>query len=141
MAKRKFKINLFDVLAIVAVVAIGLMVIFANSNKPSLGAMTVQVEVKVSDKPAIDNILPSLQMTEEGVYYNGTKYPIRQTGYRVENDPTGAIKYLYITLEGPGEIAGGNSIFNGQRIYVNQKAEIHADYRVKGYVSDFHYAD
>jgi hypothetical protein len=138
MAKLKFNINIFDLLVVVAIAIVAIVGVISYSNKPFLGSKNVIVEVRISDVAAIKEALPSVKLASV-VYYSGTKYPIKQMSYRTEQDSTDQIESLYITLEGPGDISEGNSIFNGQRIYVNQKVEIRADYQVQGYVADFRY--
>lgn len=140
MAKRKFNINLFDLLVLLAIICVGLICVFSYNNKPFLGEKNVVVEVIVSDPTTIQAVLPSLRLADV-VYFSGTKYPVRQLSYRTENDANGQIKQLYITLVGPGTIDDGRSIFNGQRIFTNQKVEIRADYYAKGYVTGFRYAN
>lgn len=140
MVKQKFSINIFDFTVILAVAIVACIVLTAFYNKPFLGSGIVSVEVKVFDKSTIDAVLPILK-TEEEVYYSGTKYPVEQTSYRIEQNASGQVEYLYITIQGPGDISDGKSIFNGQRIYANQKVEIRSDYYVQGYVVDFDYAN
>ena len=140
MAKQKSSINLFDLLVIVAIICIGLICIFSYNNKPFLGEKDVVVEVIVSDPATIQAVLPSVKLASV-VYFSSTKYPVEQISYRTESDTNGQIENLYITLIGPGTINVGRSIFNGQRIFANQKVEIRADYYAKGYVTGFHYAN
>lgn len=140
MVKLKFKINLFDLLAVVSIIIVILMVGLGIYNKPYLGSKTLAIDIRVSSATAIATILPKVK-TGNSVFYNGTKYPVQQVSYRTEQDTSGKIINLYITLKGPGDINDGKSIFNGQRIYLNQKAEVIADYSVLGYVTDFRYAD
>ena len=138
MAKLKFNINIFDVFAVIALAILICVGIAAWNNKPFLGDRNMLVEIKISNEATIQMILPEVKLAKE-VFYSGTKYPVKQVSYRAENDKNGQIQYLFVVLSGKGNIASNNSIFNGQRIYVNQKVEIHADYQVQGYVADYHY--
>ena len=140
MAKQKLRINLFDAFVLFVIVAAAGLFIFSFSNKPNLGDKNVSIELKISNSDTINAILPKV-ITSKTVYFSGTKYPVTQTSYRVENDASGRAQYLYVTIEGKGVISEGDSTFNGQRIYVNQKVEIHADYQAQGYVMDYHYED
>lgn len=136
MAKPKFKINFFDILAI-ALVTLGVLIGLASfRNKPYLGSSTVSVEIKISNSDTIAAILPKVE-TSKIVYFSGTKYPVRQKSYRAIQDSSGKVIDLYITLQGLGDISSKGSIFNGQRIYINEKAEIRADYQVQGYIVSF----
>jgi hypothetical protein len=140
MVKQKSSINLFDVFVIFVIIVIVFIGIFFYTNRPVLGKKNVLIEVMISDPTTIKTSLSEVQ-TDLGreVYYSGTKYPVKQVSYRTEKDASGQLKYLYITIEGLGTISYGDSIFNGQRVYTNQKVEIHADYQVQGYVTDFRY--
>jgi hypothetical protein len=140
MVRRKFNLNIFDLFVVAAILAVLSIVLFSYSNRPYLGSRTVQVELKVSGAETIQAILPGVETTDE-IYYSGTKYPVKQVSYRAEADYSGQINNLYIIIQGPGDITSEKSIFNGQRIYLNQKAEIHSGYQAQGYVVDFYYAD
>lgn len=140
MAKQKFNINIFDYLVMLAIIAIGLIVLFAYNNKPNLGERVVQVEIIITDPITIRTILPTIKLAKE-VFYSSTKYPVEQVSYKTELDTSGAIDHLDVTLQGPGTINEGDSIFNGQRVYANQKVEIRSDYFAQGYVTSFNYAD
>lgn len=139
MAKRKFNFNVFDLISILIITVFLGIILFSYNNKPNLGMDTVIVEVKISNIETINAILPKVKISQT-VYYSGTKYPVQQLSYRTSKNKSGEIDNLYITLKGPGDIVTGNSIFNGQRVYVNQKVEIHADYQAQGYVTNY-YAD
>lgn len=138
MAKQKFSINLFDILVAIAVIAIALIGVLAWNSKPFLGNKNVLVEVRFSDPVLINSALPKV-MTAKEVFYSGTKYSVQQISYRTENDASGQTKYLFVTLRGLGDISDNDSIFNGQKTFVNQKVEIHADYQLQGYVVDYRY--
>lgn len=138
MAKRKFSINLFDILAVVIFVSIICIGALSYFNKPFLGEKDMLVEIKISNTETIEAVLPNIKLNDP-VYYGGTKYPVTQYSYRTEKDANGQLVYLYVVLKGPGTVSGEGSIFNGQRIYINQKAEIRDNYQVQGYVTDFRY--
>jgi hypothetical protein len=110
----------------------------AFNNRSFLGSKNLLVELKISNTDTINSILPKVE-TSSTVYYGGSKYPVTQDSYRIIKDEDGDNLYLYITLRGLGDISSGNSIFNGQRVYLNQKTEIRSDYQVQGYVADFYY--
>jgi len=117
------------------VVAIGFM---SYSSKPFLGDTNLLVEVMISDPTTIKAVLPMVGTTKK-VYYSGSKYQVEQISHNTEQNNDGTVKYLYITLRGLGKISDGASIFNGQRIYNNQKVEIRSDYQAQGYITDFYY--
>lgn len=140
MDKLKFRVNIIDVIAVLAIVLFAMVIALSWNNKPYLGSKNVSVEVMVTARNTINAVLPKMESAET-VFYSGSKYPVKQVSYRTENDVYGQIKYLYITVEGLGDISSGKSIFNGQRIYINQKVELRGDYQVQGYVTDYHYED
>ena len=138
MVKLKSKVNLFDALVLLAVFIFAGLFIMSFNNKPYLGDKNMLVELKISNSDTINAILPKVASSKT-VYFSGTKYPVEQLSYRVENDTNGQPECLYVTIKGLGVVSDGASIFNGQRIFVNQKVEIHADYQAQGYVTDYHY--
>lgn len=137
MAKQKLKINLFDVIFGLAILLVVLIAGFAYDNRINLGKKSMLIVVQIPDDAVIDRIMPELDFTKE-VYYSGSKYPITQMGYWLVNDATGG-QDLNISLSGMGEIKDGDSIFNGQRIFINQKVELRSDYFAQGYVIEFRY--
>jgi len=139
MARLKFKVNLFDAIAVMAIIAVAIIIGMSYCNKPYLGSGTLAVEVKITDVTTADAILPKL-ISDQSVYYSGTKYPVKQVGYRVDKDTVDKVVALYIDIEGPGDMSSNRNIFNGQLIFVNQKVEIHSDYQVQGIVTGFEYA-
>jgi len=58
-----------------------------------------------------------------------------------EIDASGRVKTLDITVAGKGEIVEGKYIFNGSRILVGQKAEIHGTYWAQGFIKEVRYAN
>lgn len=138
MVKQKFRINLFDLLVVILIIVAVVVGGISYGSKPDLGNKNALVVVKISNSETIKAILPQVKLAAE-VYYSGTKYPVKQISYRTELDINNQAEYLYVTLEGPGNIYDGSSIFNGQRVYVNQKVEIRGDYQAQGYVTDFRY--
>lgn len=132
MVKQKFKINLFDIFTIVIIALVLLIAVFSYNNQPYLGKKNIQVVIKISDDSVINRVLPELDKTKE-VFYSGTKFPVKQVSYKTKNDE------LYIIVSGLGDIKENDSIFNGQRIFLNQKVELRSDYFVQGYVVDYYY--
>ena len=138
MVKRKLKINWFDGFIAAVILLTCLIVVFALNGKPYLGEKTVLVKVEISDKDMIKRVLPELASAGD-VYFSGTKYPVKQVSYETKVGEDGTIEKLYVNLSGLGQIKEGDSIFNGQRIYLNEKVEIRDDYFIQGYVVDYKY--
>lgn len=138
MVKQKSnKVNLFDIFVILFVSLLCLIVAIAYQNKPYLGSKNTIVTVEVTDDETISRVEKELQSTAE-LFYSGTKYPVKQISYQITNNESND-KTLRINLSGLGEIKEGDSIFNGQRIFLNQKVELRSDYFVQGYVVDYRY--
>lgn len=140
MAILKNKVNIFDIFIAIVLVLAAVFLIFSYNNKPYLGSKNVSIEVRVSDGFTIESINKKLKDNVQ-VFFSGTKYPVIQDSHRFEYDNLGGIKYIFIKLKGLGDINDGKSIFNGQRIYINQKVEIHGDYWAQGYIVDYKYED
>jgi hypothetical protein len=138
MAKRRFKVNWFDGFVIVVLLLACLIAVFALNNKPYLGEKTMLVKVKIDNEQTVKTIMPKVVEAGE-VYFSGTKYPVKQASYETHVNTSGAIDEVYVTLSGLGQIKENDSIFNGQRIYVNKKVEIRNDYFAQGYVVDYRY--
>lgn len=84
-------------------------------------------KLRVTVKVPFDNI-EEIATREKKVFFNNVDREVEVAGLvREEN-------YLFITLIAPGEIKGEVYNFNGQRILVNQKAEIHGAYFAQGKV-------
>jgi len=140
MVKLKFRINLFDAAIIVAIVLAVLIAVFALYSKPNLGGRTILVDIGIIQDGVVSLIAPHVK-SDKDIFYSGTKYPVLQDSYQLSKNPINQSDDLTVTVRGPGNIAEGNSIFNGQRIYINQKVELRGDYQVQGYVTGFRYAD
>lgn len=137
MVKSKLKINLFDLIVSVLLLLVVFVVVFAYKNEPNLGSRPLLVVVQVKDDEAIERVMSELDYTDE-VYFNSSKYPINQKGYWLVDDEDGG-KDLLITLAGMGDIKESDSIFNGQRVFINQKIELRSDYFIQGYVVEYKY--
>jgi hypothetical protein len=136
MVKQEFRFNVFDIVALVVAILLIVLVIVGWNNKPYLGSKKMLVTVQVTDRQTIDNVKGVvIDYNGKTVFYSGTKYAVTQSSFQLMSDR------LLIVLEGLGDISDNSSIFNGQRVYINQKVEIRSDYFVQGYVTDFKYVD
>lgn len=142
MVKPRFRINIFDIISIVvAMILIG-TIIFGWNNKPYLGSHIVDVKIKIDNRDTINAVLQKVHDNNNKiVFYSGSKYPVIQALYDLVYGSDKEASVLNIVLKGYGDISDNGSIFNGQRVYINQKVEIRSDYFVQGYVTDFHYAN
>ena len=140
MARRKLRINLFDLMFVAILVLAVITVAIGWGNKRSMGSRQMIVTVEISDQQAIDNILPVVERSDNHqVFYAGSNNMVLQKSHVVLYNAVGDIDRLDVTLRGLGDIDENASIFNGQRIYANQKTEIRSDYYMQGFVADFRY--
>lgn len=122
------KINLFD--SLVAILLVGLVILFGSIAlfpKRDLGTPAF-VTVKVQQ--GAEEIYPEAQKMGT-VYLNGQKAESKIV--EVEKQP-GAV---LITIEGFGKKEGEVYLFNGQRILINQKAELHGGFWAQGNITEF----
>lgn len=138
MAKRKrARINWFDYLVLGAVVLVVIIYISSKGQQPYLGGQKILVKIISTDHFDNERALAAIKEMPKEVFYNGTKFPVEQIDYQILRDDPNNIQ-LMIYLLGPGDIRQPNrEIFNGQRILINQKAEIRANYFIQGKVHSY----
>lgn len=142
MVIKKLRVNLFDIIVFLAILVLIAIVAFGWNNTPYLGNHNLLVSVKTIDSQSIKNILSQVEESNnKQVFYSGTEYPVIQKSYSISKNSNGEIDELTVVLDGLGDITDNNSIFNGQRVYDNQKVEIRSDYYIQGFVTDFRYED
>lgn len=99
---------------------------FAAPAPAELGTLQVTVEVRGAE--TIDAIQEQA-MSEQLVYLNSVDEEVDVVSVDRDEDS------MRIVLSGPGELdAEKGAIFNGQRLLIGQKAEIHAGYFAQGTV-------
>jgi len=123
------KLKMVDI-AVVAVVLLIIAVFGAYYlNKPMTEAKKLNVTVEITD-PTQVGIVAVEAAKDKTVYLNSTDIPVNVLSVTKGNN------VLDILLQGPGKTdAGGFYIFNGQRILIGQKAEIHASYFAQGKIT------
>lgn len=134
---KKSKTNWFDCLVAGAIVLMAIIVLLSKGQQPYLGDQRILVKI-VSDKyPENERALTVMKKMPKEVFYNGSKFPVQQIDYQVLEKDSKKTR-LIISLLGPGDIRQPNrEIFNGQRILINQKAEVRADYFIQGRVYSY----
>lgn len=118
----KFAINAFDSGSIIIVAFILMMAVYSLFIYQ---APEFNQKIYATLKVSADNI-ETEALSQKTVYLNSVNIPVDVSAVRREGD------FLLITLSAPGEIKDGVYIFNGQRILVNQKSEIHSTYFAQG---------
>jgi len=71
------------------------------------------------------------------VYFNSTDQPVKVIA--VERTTRNKMPALQITLESKGSIEKDKLIFNGLRVLIGQKAEIHGSYFAQGVIQNVEY--
>jgi len=136
---KKYKFNIIDltfafiIILFLAVLVVGKLVPKeADSDKPVL--VTVRI-------PYLDSssVIYNEARKLGDVYFNSTLKPVRVMKVEKTIDKSSHQEVLEITIGGNGRIENDRITFNGTRILIGQKAEIHANYFVQGIISDVKY--
>lgn len=128
------KINPIDLIATAIVVLLVLVfVLGATLEKTQTGKPTT-ITVEITDPNQVELIYPEAKKLGN-VYLNSVNAPVEVVNVIKDSDK------LDIEITGPGEIENGKYLFNGKRVLVGQKAEIHAGYFAQGYIKSVKYAD
>jgi hypothetical protein len=131
------KINIIDLVVVIFFVAIAFLALMfftkkqQQTDKPTL----VTIRVQISDP----QIIPKIK-EEKTVNFDSTLNPVEQVGVK-ENYAEGKVNSIEITVKGPGKIESERYLFNGMRVLINQKAELHGKYFVQGAITEIKYAD
>lgn len=132
MAKNSLKVNFVDLAALLILVALAALVFFALKNPLVPSGKTTLVKIKVEREA--DAVYPEAQKLGD-VYFNSVNKPVKAVKTEKKAD------FLEITLSGSGQIENDRYIFNGQRVLIGQKAEIHGIYFAQGVITEVKYAD
>jgi hypothetical protein len=130
------KINPFDLLIAVAILCLAVIIVFVFFPKKSTDSKKTLVTVRT--KTNISEVGPTI--TEgENTYLNSVNTPVK-----VDSTVMGVVdnqNYLDVTVEGQGSIEPGRYLFNGQRLLVGQKAELHGKFWIQGIITEVKYAN
>jgi hypothetical protein len=121
------KINKFDALVILIVALFLLIVAIIYSGGPRELGQPILVKVAIEQNDEV--ILPEAQKMGT-VYLNGQKQASKITDVEKDNER------ILITIEGLGTKEDEVYIFNGQRVLVGQKAELHGGFWAQGYITE-----
>ena len=128
--KLKFKAYLSDYIFLALAVAIVIFVWVAIYSQPTVSGKNVLLTIKVtSDKPSIVNYVP----LNKSVYFDSVNQSVDFIKAETVNGD-----YL-ITLKSRGEVTSSQITFDGVRVLVGQKAEIHANYFAQGIITKAQY--
>jgi len=124
------KINTIDLIflavATALVVLLGISYIYRPNIKGNPTLLTIRV---TSDSSSIEKTIA----TQKQVFFNSTNSPVDYIGSTKEG------ANLFITVRAPGKIEKDRYIFNGIRVLVGQKAELHSTYFAQGLIIDVRY--
>jgi hypothetical protein len=126
--KRSKHINIFDVLALALAIGVVLIAASAYLYKPKTSGNSVFLTVKTLTPDAA--VIEKAARNQDEVYLNSVNTPVKVT----EVERIG--QNLLITVKAPGEISHNKYIFNGQRVLIGQKAEIHGNYFAQGQITE-----
>ena len=123
------RLNIID-MSVVAVVILFVMIFGVYYlNKPKAETKKLNVMVEIVDPAQVD-VIATEAAKDTTVYLNSINIPVSVLSVTKGNN------VLDILLQGLGETdANGSFVFNGQRILIGQKAEIHANYFVQGKIT------
>lgn len=137
--KFKAKANLFDLFSFGILICLFLSVPIyklAFKEKPaSKLKVTVHVETPNAD------IIYKEALKKGQVYLNSVDNPVNLEETKENRDASDNPKSLDLTLSGEGSLSDGRYVFNGQRILINQKAEVRGNFFVQGVISKVEYAN
>ncbi len=123
-----------DVLVGVIIIGVIALSVFALRAPTVPEGELAVLTLNVTRNP--DIIYPEAAKLED-VYFNNSNFPVRVTG--VTKTTRNGAPALEIKLEAKGLIEKGETIFNGQRVLISQKAEIHGNYFAQGVIQDVKY--
>jgi len=119
------KQNIIDTATILVVILLVIMGAVFYLRQPTTETTTMRVTIEVSD-PVQVSAVTGVAASEQTVYLNSIDVPVTATA--ALQGPS-----LQIAVTGAGHIdADGLYYFNGQRLLVGQKAEIHGSYFAQG---------
>ena len=123
------KLNLFDALVVAIIIFLGAILFFSlqDNNESYTDQLIATV---VINTPAPEVILKPAQKQQK-VFLNSVNQEVTVESIRIDEEGRAEI-----ILGGLGKIEEDRIIFNGQRILIGQKAEIHGLYFAQGYVKD-----
>lgn len=126
------KINIIDILMFSIVITICAVIGFSFSENEETKEENAILKVTVSK-----NIEILKEEVEESIgekmYMNGIKDPIVLESFEVIEDS------LFLTFSDMGYEENNTYIFNGQRILIGQKIELHGRFWAQGIISSFSY--
>ncbi len=132
MENKRIKLNLFDYLIIISVISFFLLLFISwySPTKALSGYATLGVHVTEN----ADLIKESIKQGEK-IYLNGSNNASEIESFEKTDD--GIIVTIKASAEKDEEVYN----FNGQRVLIGQKAELHGSFFARGVIESFNYED
>jgi len=134
----QLKLNNLNIIDVAVIIVVFLVVVMGGAyylNKPHGVNTYLKVTFHVGD-PVISAAIHDQAVIDKTVYLNSIDAPVDVVSVNKVTNAIGNLEALDIVLEGPGYTdEKGNYVFNGQRVLINQKAEIHGNYFVSGAIT------
>lgn len=127
----KNKVKIIDILTLVIIVGVLVLALFALKSPPEPTGRPLNLTLVVTRNA--DLIEKEVRRAQEG-YFNNTIYPVEVLKSRPIT--RNGQKALEIVIKANGQIEPGRIIFNGQRVLIGQKAELHSKFFAQGVISD-----
>lgn len=122
------KLNIMDIATVSVVVLLVAIGAIYYLRQPIPEATKMNVTVEITDTAQVAAIW-DIAKASKTVYLNSVNVPVESTAMLLE-------QALQLTLTGPGHAdENGFYYFNGQRLLIGQKAEIHGSYFAQGKIT------
>ncbi len=128
------KVNPIDVAALIIIIALGVLVAKTLLVKNQVTGRNVLLTIETSSSGESDAAYNEAVKLPD-VYVNTVNTPVKTKNVIKKTD------VLDVEVLGRGEVNGGVYIFNGERVLIGQKAEVHGPFFVQGYIKGIRYAD
>lgn len=127
----KSRYNFFDILVFLILLFLVVSIIVLNKNSKTTYSKKVDMVISAD----VNGLSEANIQKDKSVFVNSVNLPVELVGTQKRGNE------VLIELRAPGEINGSQYIFNGQRVLINQKAEIHSSYFLQGKIVDVQYAN
>lgn len=130
------KINLFDAFILLLVILLGIFLFSAYTKEQKALGRPVILTIEVTSD--VESISQEVKVGEN-VYLNSVNSPVAIAGTERELECDEETATLEIKVQAEGEITDDYILFNGQRVLVGQKAELHGKFFAQGVIEDAQY--
>ncbi|MDD5693093.1 MAG: hypothetical protein WC437_02370 [Patescibacteria group bacterium] len=132
MDYKKIKLNIIDLIALALIIMIISFGFWAVYHKNVIQGQPTILTFTTTNN--VDTLFPEA-VGATSVFFNSVNKPVKVMSVAKSSDN----KELAITLLANGQIDSNKYIFNGTRVAIGQKAEIHGTYFTQGIIKDIKY--